>query len=129
MIERHIGNIAGGTDSPRSAALNSMWATGGQGHWAFLGASFEPQPKAACVVRVGVAADEPGLTLRLAQAVNAQAITALAERKRPLSGILSLERAVSHPLDSDPKRFGLVTDGLRRFLEPHSEFAPRQCHF
>src|SRR5258708_594653 len=77
MIETQIETVSGDIDRGRSAALKIFWATGGQGHWAFLGATFQPQMSSVCVVRVGVSADDTGLIPQLAQAVNAQAIKSI----------------------------------------------------
>jgi len=118
MIETQIENVSGDIDSARSAALKIFWATGGQGHWAFLGVTFQPQTSSACVVRVGISADETGLIPQLAQAVNAQAIRSITQRKSPLTGILCFERAINHPIDSSPKLFRLATDCLIQVLEP-----------
>lgn len=119
MIESHIQKIADRADEPRTAALQIMWATGGRGHWAFLGATFQPHRNSSCVVRVAMSADDSGLISQLAQAVNNQAIKSITERQSSLAGIVSFERAVRHPIDSDPKLFGLATDCLIQALDLH----------
>ncbi len=118
MIESRIEKVAAGGNTPRTAALQIMWATGGRGYWAFLGVTFQSHTNSSCLVRVGVSANDLGLNSQLAQAVNMQAVKSITERQSSLNGIVCFERAVSHPIDSDPKLFRLATDCLIQALDP-----------
>ncbi len=116
IIESRTEKVVSSVENARTAALQLVWVTGGRGYWAFLGATLQPHTNSSCMVRVGVSADDSGLTPALAEAVNAQAIKSITERNLPLSGTLSFEHAINHPIDLTQNYLGWLQIAWFNFL-------------